>query len=316
MAALPLHSVVVASDFRASDYLIPFGAALGSPSGSEAPAPAAKGCVAASPQRRKHHLLRVVCPPAGQEAESEECQSFRSASTASIPAETRSPNHRRRPAWPASVGGAGASSSGESDVGDDAAEPEGSQPAAAACSGDRYGACPASPSSSSSSAGSSSSGSPPADTPSPCPLLGSPPSGCGVDAAAAGSARHGLITPLACPLASDGNGSSSFSGSWGATPGSRGGSSLQQQLEVAEARLLAETEARCAVQRRLAEQRADAEQQRQALGRHYEEQLAGLRREVQAAAGSASAQALAGSVLAAGGRFWRDRACCMRSLAM
>jgi hypothetical protein len=135
MAASPLHSVVVASEFRASDYLIPLGGALGSPSGSEAPSPAAKGCVAASPPRGKHHLMRVVCPPAGQEADVDECQTFRSASTASIPAETRSPNHRgrRRPAWPASGGGAGASSSGESDVGDDAEDLMDSLPAAAAC---------------------------------------------------------------------------------------------------------------------------------------------------------------------------------------
>ena len=82
------------------------------------------------------------------------------------------------------------------------------------------------------------------------------------------------------------------------------GLSQSQQLEVLAARLEAEAEARRAAQRQLAEHRAEAEQQRHALGQEYEARLAALLQQLQQAAEQGAGAVLRRSILAGGGCWW------------
>lgn len=129
------------------------------------------------------------------------------------------------------------------------------------------------------------------------------------------------MTPPAFQLSSKTDSSSvqCSAARWAAMPGSTrsgstrsgsSGSTQQQQVDVLEAKLLIEAEERRALQRRLVEQRSEADRQRQALGEQYEAQLAALRRQVQErAAVAASAGSLSRSI-AAGMRKLECRTVC------
>ena len=128
----------------------------------------------------------------------------------------------------------------------------------------------------------------------------------------AAAAADSFATPPAGLLPSPGctAWSGRSAGSDAATPASRlSASPHQQQVEILEARLAAERDARAALTRRLAEQRAEAEQQCQALGQRYEQQLAELRDELQQGAAAAAATAASGGNLAGGCWVWDGRAC-------
>ncbi|PRW45588.1 hypothetical protein C2E21_5890 [Chlorella sorokiniana] len=130
-----------------------------------------------------------------------------------------------------------------------------------------------------------------ADT--PCPL---PPAGASFE----GPPQQACTTPhafqLECSSAAEPRRSTGGS-SRAHTPV---GLSPSQQLEVLAAKLEAEAEARRAAQRQLVEQRAEAEQQRLALGQQYEARLAALRQELQQAAEEGAGAALRKSILAGG----------------
>ena len=132
-------------------------------------------------------------------------------------------------------------------------------------------------------------------------------SGCSPSGSAAGTPQPGAagstsidglpeqacITPPACQLSSG----SSTVDAGRRTPS---GLSPAQQVEVLQARLEAEAAARAAAQRHLAEQREEAERQRQALGEQFEARLAALRRELQDAAEAGAGVELSRSILVGG----------------
>lgn len=129
----------------------------------------------------------------------------------------------------------------------------------------------------------------------PCPL---PTAGVSPE----GLPQHACTTPPAFQLdygSADGPSSGGGGSSRALTPA---GLSPAQQLEVLAAKLEAESEARRAAQRQLAEQRAEAEQQRQALGQQYEARMAALRQELQQAVEQGAGAVLRRSILAGGGR--------------
>lgn len=117
--------------------------------------------------------------------------------------------------------------------------------------------------------------------------------------AAAGS----FVTPPVRQLSlgsSAGLHSGSGGGGWGAaTPASL--QHHQHEVEVLEAKLLAAEEGRWVLERRLAEQRGEAEREREALRAQCEERLGALRREVEAAAaGAVDASGVLGQRLLSG----------------
>lgn len=151
-----------------------------------------------------------------------------------------------------------------------------------------------------------------AGTPSPQPGAAA---GASIDRLPAGTSIDRLpepacITPPACQLSGGSSAVDAGSASAGCsrvlTPS---GLSPAQQVEVLQARLEAEAEARAAAHRHLAEQRAEAERHRQALGERYEARLAALRRELQEAAEAGAGAELSRSILVGGEA--TQRSCCL-----
>lgn len=258
---------------------------------------AAAGSLTKRPQQPPSGpLLHLACPlPSASPDGSSDAGSDRlsPASTVSVPHEARSPG--RRPALSFGAGAA-AAAAGRDPFCSDASEANSGEYDVVAefpGAGGRYDG----------SARSSDAGSSPAATPTAAPTAAAPApapdssSSDGTpgseDSLQQAAGPHQIIgegsifeTPAAPPAAwrlSSGAGDSRAG-----TPSSWGpGLSPQQQLEVLEAKLEAEAEARAALQRRLSEQRAEAERDRQALGRRYEADLAALRREMEEAADAA-----------------------------
>lgn len=288
---------LLASEFRPEDYLIQTCASspkAASPKAARSPRGAAG----------KFGRLRVVLPaeaPAKRDADgrpSPITPSDDHPSTASSSGETRSPG--RRPAWATGNAGSDASSSSSGSEDGEAVAAEASDHQAAHPAG-RY----------SSSGGASSSGRinglEQGDTPTTQPCLQasspSPLALCGgadlQEPACDSSEGSFATTPAVCQLSSGG----SFRGSRAVTPGSSHdvGFTPQQQVDVLEAKLQAEAEARRSLQRRLEDQRSEAERQRQQLGQEYEDRLAGLCRRLEAAAETGgSASSLRRSILSGG----------------
>lgn len=116
-----------------------------------------------------------------------------------------------------------------------------------------------------------------------------------------GPPQHACTTPPAFQL-NYGNADGPSSGAGGSSRAlTPAGLSPAQQLEVLAAKLEAEAEARRAAQRQLAAQRAEAEQQCQALGQQYEARMAALRQELQQAAEQGAGAVLRRGILAGGG---------------
>ena len=341
MVPSPPPSLLVACSFRASDFLIPLGAAAlgGSPDASLQLSSAGHKDFE-TPWPIKGLALGSGSPPEGAQSDQEppEQAGCLNVHSASFVGEARSPSHRRRRQlraaaashrWSTASSGEGSEPGSTGPSSDLEIQQAASMTGPIACESPLRGSPPsASPCSHSFSSGSGSGDGIGADQPSYSgadqPSYSRSPLArlqvAAQDAATpptVQSEHSGFVTPPPARLVAEER-SSPSAGSLSnscrcsstqrgrdvATPGSSRGLSLGQQLEVLQAKLAAEAGGRRALQRQLADQRREAEQQRHALGQQYEQRLVALRQELQQAAEAGAVQDLRSSVPS-------GRHCCM-----